>query len=1025
MRHGMKKIIAGLSLSVLTMMQCTVGVLADTGSMWGSGTYISDDENQSSASTESGTLYGEKTESDNTSDAAEDNETNKLTETDVELAELDEATADDAKKIFALDAKLDIPEIGVAGFYTSDEDMMAIRRIIDADKLIAKKSDIPNAESKDAYSHSTSYFYNQLNTSERALWSNLSSACQSLMNSSTNLTSQYMDYVSYSSSIDSTRLNQIIQLFYYSNPQYFFIMNAYRYSSSYVYLMIDSDFQTASVRQSTYSSLQTVTNSWMTEINKQTTDLAKEQLIYTKLCNTITYNSYDHHQSIVGALLENRCLCTGYAMAMTYFCNAAGLDCITIVSTNNAWNRVKLNGYWYEIDVTMMDQGSYIDTKWCNKSEATFRSQDLTYDSARLSHTINDTIKAAYYNNITLPSCTRDDPSSASFRPTVVSAVNGAVTLSWTAVSGATNYAVYTYVNGTYNCVGYTTGTKYTVTGLTNGIKYGFLVRYYKNGAWSSYSTADIVYATPTYSVKPSITSATAGNGSVALKWSAVSSATKYAVYTYINGTYTCVATTTGTSYTVTGLTNGIKYGFLVRAYVNNAWSSFASTDIVYATPKYVAKPSITSATAGNNCVALKWSAVSGATKYAVYTYINGTYSCAATTTGTSYTVRGLTNGVKYGFLIRAYLNNTWTGYSTADIVYATPKYVAKPSITSAVAGDSCVTLKWSSVSGASKYAIYAYVNGSFKCVGTTTSTSHTVNKLTNGVKYGFLVRAYVNKAWTGYSSTDIVYATPKYIAKPKITSATAGNTKVTLKWSAVSGASKYAVYTYVNGTYDLVSTISGTSYTVSNLVNGVKYGFLVRAYVNGAWSSYTSSDIVYATPKDAPKPKILSTSSGNKCVTLNWSAVSGASKYAIYTYINGTYTCVATTTGTSYTVTGLANGVNYGFLVRSYLSGVWSSFTTSDIVYATPKATSNPQITSISVGNGSATLRWTAVADATQYIVYTYVNGAYTIAGTTTATTYTVYDLASIKYGFLVRAYVNGAWTNYSTSDIVYATPY
>ena len=937
MRHGMKKIIAGLSLSVLTMMQCTVGVLADTGSMWGSGTYISDDENQSSASTDSGTLYDEKTESGDTSDAAEDDETNKLTETDVELAGLDEATAADAKKIFALDAKLDIPEIGVAGFYTSDEDMMAIRRIIDADKLIAKKSDIPRAESKDAYSHSTSYFYNQLNTSERALWSNLSSACQSIMNSSTNLTSQYMDYVSYSSTIDSTRLNQIIQLFYYSNPQYFFIMNAYRYSSSYVYLMIDSDFQTASVRQSTYSSLQTVTNSWMTEINKQTTDLAKEKLIYTKLCNTITYNSYDHHQSIVGALLENRCLCTGYAMAMTYFCNAAGLDCITIVSTNNAWNRVKLNGYWYEIDVTMMDQGSSIDTKWCNKSEATFRSQDLTYDSARLSHTINDTIKETYYKNITLPSCTRDDPSSASFRPTVVSAVNGAVTLSWTAVSGATNYAVYTYVNGTYNCVGYTTGTKYTVTGLTNGI----------------------------------------------------------------------------------------KYGFLVRAYVNKAWSSFASTDIVYATPKYVAKPSITSAAAGNNCVALKWSAVSGATKYAVYTYINGTYSCAATTTGTSYTVRGLTNGVKYGFLIRAYLNNTWTGYSTADIVYATPKYVAKPSITSAVAGDSCVTLKWSSVSGASKYAIYAYVNGSFKCVGTTTSTSHTVKKLTNGVKYGFLVRAYVNKAWTSYSSTDIVYATPKYIAKPKITSATAGNTKVTLKWSAVSGASKYAVYTYVNGTYDLVSTISGTSYTVSNLVNGVKYGFLVRAYVNGAWSSYTSSDIVYATPKDAPKPKILSTTSGNKCVTLKWSAVSGASKYAIYTYINGTYTCVATTTGTSYTVTGLANGVNYGFLVRSYLSGVWSSFTTSDIVYATPKATSNPQITSISVGNGSATLRWTAVADATQYVVYTYVNGAYTIAGTTTATTYTVYDLASIKYGFLVRAYVNGAWTNYSTSDIVYATPY
>ena len=35
----------------------------------------------------------------------------------------------------------------------------------------------------------------------------------------------------------------------------------------------------------------------------------------------------------------------------------------------------------------------------------------------------------------------------------------------------------------------------------------------------------------------------------------------------------------------VTGLSNGIKYGFAVKAYVNGAWTNIVSSDIVYATP--------------------------------------------------------------------------------------------------------------------------------------------------------------------------------------------------------------------------------------------------------------------------------------------------------------------------------------------------------------------------------------------------------------------------------------------------------
>ncbi len=158
--------------------------------------------------------------------------------------------------------------------------------------------------------------------------------------------------------------------------------------------------------------------------------------------------------------------------------------------------------------------------------------------------------------------------------------------LNWTTVSGATNYAVYTYLNGKWSVAGYRTATGMYVTGLTNGVKYGFAVKAYVNGTWSAISSSDIVYATPVAgSAKPVITKAQGQNGQVALNWTSVNGATNYAVYTYLNGKWSVAGYRTANGMYVTGLTNGVKYGFAVKAYVNGAWTSISSSDIVYATP--------------------------------------------------------------------------------------------------------------------------------------------------------------------------------------------------------------------------------------------------------------------------------------------------------------------------------------------------------------------------------------------------------------------------------------------------------
>ena len=868
MKKRVTKVIAAASMAALTALQCTVTVFADVPA----GT----DENVPAVTevtvpdvtepdiTEPDVTEPDVTEPDITEpdvtepDVTEPDVTEPdVTEPDVtepDVTEPDETetveTTDDtaqtgksAEDIMAEDSNMVLPDVGVEGIYTDDDDMAAIREMIDKDKALNETY----SETFDAtYRYNTSYFYNQLNSAERTLYNNLANACNAVLSSSQTYTSQYIDYISFdSNSISSSRLEQILYMFYYSNPQYFFLTNGYRFGQNFVYPMMYSDYQNGTVRRNAYNSINSITNTWMADINKCTNDLTKEQAIYQKIANAVSYSTGAHHQSIAGALLDRQCYGSGYAMTMTYFCNAAGLDCITVITENHAWNRVKIFNDWYEIDVSLMDQGSYIDSRYCNKSTTYFQSLDSR-------HNINYTVMNKYYTNITLPSCVKNDPASPNaLNLKVTSAINGTASLQWSKIPGASQYNVYTYMNGYLTYIGATTGNTYTVTGLTNNVRYGFLVRYYINGNLSSYTANDVVYATPTYSPKPVITKVTPGSGQAYLTWTAVSGATNYAVYTKNNNQWVLRGYTTATSMTVTGLTGGLKYGFAVKALVNGVWSSVSSSDIVYATPTAANKPKITKVTPDNGQVTLSWSGVSGATNYAVYSVVNGQWQNHGYTRNGYMTVTGLANGIRYGFAVKAYVNGAWTSVTSSDIVYATPTAPSSPKITSATAGVESVSLKWTAVTGASRYAIYTYINGSMNQVATVKGTSYNVQGLVGGIRYGFLVRAYVGSTWTSYTGSDIVYCTPlTYSSTPKITSAAAGNGYVSLQWTAVNGADRYMVYTYINGDYNSVATVYSTSYTVSGLVNGINYGFAVRACVNGNWTNLSSSDVVYATPR-------------------------------------------------------------------------------------------------------------------------------------------------------------------------------
>lgn len=288
---------------------------------------------------------------------------------------------------------------------------------------------------------------------------------------------------------------------------------------------------------------------------------------------------------------------------------------------------------------------------------------------------------------------------------------------------------------------------------------------------------------------------------------------------------------------------------------------------------------------------------------------------------------------------------DTW-GLDTAIKAFTKGTAVEKPSITGTAPGDYKVKIAWNALAGAEMYRVYTYdgtnYTRQFTCDGTRTSA--TVSNLEAGKKYGFVVSAKVNGAWTDYSDkADLVYATPTGAPKPTIVAAKPGDYKVKLEWKAISGAEMYRVYTYENGTYTRKFTCLGSRNvaTVTSLVSGVKVGFVVSAKVNGTWTDYSNTaDLVYATPTGTPAPVITGIMPGDSKVKVAWYAPKGAEMYRVYTCENGVYTRQFTcdSSRTVATVSNLKNGKEYAFVVSAKINGTWTDYTAPELlVYATP----------------------------------------------------------------------------------------
>ncbi len=346
-----------------------------------------------------------------------------------------------------------------------------------------------------------------------------------------------------------------------------------------------------------------------------------------------------------------------------------------------------------------------------------------------------------------------------------------------------------------------------------------------------------------------------------------------------------------GTTCTVDGLTNDTEYTFTVAARNAVDWSPPSAASAAVRPDAQPDAPAAAQVVPGDRQLTVSWTAPrspgSPVDHYTVEVSPAPSAGASFTTTGTSATVRGLTNGVEYTVRVRAHNRapepGAWSPWSAGAVPAAAPDAPAPTAARhdTGPAGVGRLDVGWPAVAdnGAAVTEYEVAVDGTSVALLPASTTAWAFDGAERGRTYTITVRARNAAGWSGWGSTPgETWSAP---SEPRdATAADAGGTEVpwgrgsvVLTWQppADTGGTGLTVTGYeVEG----LGRTAATSWTVGDLTAGSSPTYRVRAWSSrdeaSAWVTIAPTTVT--TAPAAPSGLDL-TAVGHDRVHLAWTA--------------------------------------------------------------------------------------------------------------------------------------------------------
>jgi len=306
----------------------------------------------------------------------------------------------------------------------------------------------------------------------------------------------------------------------------------------------------------------------------------------------------------------------------------------------------------------------------------------------------------------------------------------------------------------------------------------------------------------------------------------------------------------------------------LTSASLRLNWMEFLATNGLPSVPSGL------TATPGGTQVVLNWSVSSGATSYNVKRSATdgGPYATIASPTTTGYTNTGLANGTTYYYVVSA-VNGSGESSNSVQVAATT---------------------------------VVPAVNLALNKVTTVSSVENTGLAGTNAVD---------GNTGTRWSSA---FSDPQWIYVDL--QATYNVTRVKLNWEAAYGKSYQIQVSTDAASWTTIFTTNNGAGGIEDLTGLSGTGRYVRMYGTTRATQYGYSLYEFEVYGTVPVPTGLTATAGDFQIAVSWNAAAGATGYNVKGSTNngGPYATIASPTTTGYTNTGLANGINYYYVVSA-----------------------------------------------------------------------------------------------------------